>query len=205
RHVGPIYAFRIPTSPGDPTGNWHAELSIGGAKFNKTLKVETIKPNRLKIDIDTDGPVQAWKARTSLPLEVKWLHGAPAGGLESRVELTLSPATTRFSGFSDFRFDDPARPLYPTTQVIFDGKVDDSGRATVVISHDGQTLYPGRMTAHFKTRVFEKGGDFSTDQFSAAWWPYPSYAGIAIPENRWGYQQLQEGADNTLRFAAVDN
>ena len=42
-HVGKIYYFPVPTNDSDPTGNWRAVASIGGASFNKSLKVETVK------------------------------------------------------------------------------------------------------------------------------------------------------------------
>ncbi|HPR61884.1 MAG TPA: DNA-3-methyladenine glycosylase, partial [Prolixibacteraceae bacterium] len=35
-----------------PTGYWNAKVIVGGATFNKTLRIETIKPNRLKIKLD---------------------------------------------------------------------------------------------------------------------------------------------------------
>ena len=43
------YAFTVPTEMDAPTGNWEAMVSVGGAKFYKSIKIETIKPNRLKI------------------------------------------------------------------------------------------------------------------------------------------------------------
>lgn len=201
--VGPVYHFPVPTDVADLTGNWRAEILVGGVKFNKTLKVETIKPNRLKIAIDNDGAVKAWQRETVMPVSVNWLHGAPAGGLDARVELALSPATTRFAGYSVYTFDDPARATGTTSTTIFDGKLDGDGKARVVIVHDPSQLYPGKMNAHVKTRVFEKSGDFSIDQFSAEWQPYSAYAGLSIPDNRWGFKQLEEGKENTIALAAI--
>jgi len=43
------YQFKVATRASDPTGNWEAKVSIGGVHFYKSLKIETIKPNRLKI------------------------------------------------------------------------------------------------------------------------------------------------------------
>ncbi|HLF64043.1 MAG TPA: MG2 domain-containing protein [Saprospiraceae bacterium] len=203
-HVGHIYSFPIPTDVADLTGNWRTELQIGGVKFNKSLKVETIKPNRLKITVDRDGPIDAWKKETIIPLNVQWLHGSPAGGLEAKVELGLSPVTTAFKGFSQYRFDDPARKVDATVTTVFDGPLDASGNAHIILTHDAEQLLPGKMMANLKTRVFEKGGDFSTDQFSAEWWPYQAYAGLSIPNNRWGYKQLEEGADNTIGLVSLD-
>ena len=52
--VNNFYQFTIPTATEDKTGNWNAKVSVGGANFYKGLKIETVKPNRLKIKIDFD-------------------------------------------------------------------------------------------------------------------------------------------------------
>src|SRR4029453_15712439 len=36
-----FYAFEVATAPDAPTGNYNARVSVGGASFDKTLKVET--------------------------------------------------------------------------------------------------------------------------------------------------------------------
>ena len=51
--IGGFYSFHIPTSPDDPTGTWNAWFKIGGSSFHKALMIETIKPNRLKMKLDT--------------------------------------------------------------------------------------------------------------------------------------------------------
>jgi hypothetical protein len=51
--VAPFYAFRLETDETAPTGNWQARVLVGGLTFNKTLKIETVVPNRLKIAVDT--------------------------------------------------------------------------------------------------------------------------------------------------------
>ena len=47
-----FYAFTVPTKNEDPTGTWHAYFKIGGATFHKPFRIESIKPNRLKINLD---------------------------------------------------------------------------------------------------------------------------------------------------------
>ncbi|MBY0432804.1 MAG: hypothetical protein K2U26_01710, partial [Cyclobacteriaceae bacterium] len=44
-----FYKFATATSADAPTGNWTARVKVGGAQFSQTVKIETIKPNRLKI------------------------------------------------------------------------------------------------------------------------------------------------------------
>ncbi|NJO26006.1 MAG: hypothetical protein HC867_09950 [Bacteroidia bacterium] len=47
-----FYVFKTATDPSSPTGNWLAKVKVGGAVFEKRMKVETIMPNRLKINLD---------------------------------------------------------------------------------------------------------------------------------------------------------
>jgi uncharacterized protein YfaS (alpha-2-macroglobulin family) len=44
--------FKVHTEPGAPTGFYNAKIRIGGMVFNKSIRIETIKPNRLKVDLD---------------------------------------------------------------------------------------------------------------------------------------------------------
>src|SRR5690606_26142076 len=46
-----FYKFTVPTSAEDKTGNYNAKLVVGSATFYKALKIETVKPNRLKINV----------------------------------------------------------------------------------------------------------------------------------------------------------
>src|SRR5690606_24297607 len=47
--IGGFFNFSTTTDPEAPTGNYMAKVKVGGAVFTKNIKVETIKPNRLKI------------------------------------------------------------------------------------------------------------------------------------------------------------
>ncbi len=43
-----LLVFRTKTPADAPTGNYRAEIKTGGVTFTKRIRVETIKPNRLK-------------------------------------------------------------------------------------------------------------------------------------------------------------
>ncbi|KAB2871351.1 MAG: hypothetical protein F9K37_03535 [Bacteroidales bacterium] len=83
-----IFYFPTATDAQAPTGPWKATVKVGGAVFNKTLKVETIKPNRLKINFDLDKIPSS--GNISASLNSKWLHGATAGNLKAIYEVTTS-------------------------------------------------------------------------------------------------------------------
>jgi len=108
-HKNRLYHFPVVTSDADPTGNWTATVSVGGTKFSKSLKVETVKPNRLKIEYDLEeGTSIALYDNQKVNLSSKWLHGAPADGLRAKVDMQIIPIRTKFKRYNDYVFDDPA-------------------------------------------------------------------------------------------------
>lgn len=204
-NVAGLYPLHFSTTADAPTGNWAAEIKAGGATFRKTLKVETVKPNRLKIDLDfgkeslskADEPIQG-------NLIASWLHGAPASNLKAKVELQLRSVKTTFDKYKDFTFDDPARNFSQQARTLFEGDLNGDGKAAVSGQLLGNTLVPGKLMANLKTRVFEKGGDFSTDNFSLPYHPYDAYAGIGLPRKQWGEKRLDIDKPNQIDFVVVD-
>lgn len=204
-NIAGLYPLPFSTAVDAPTGNWFAEVKAGGATFTKTLKVETVKPNRLKIDLDfgkeslsrADEPIQG-------NLNAAWLHGAPASNLKAKVELQLKSVQTSFDKYQDFTFDDPARNFSQQTRTLFEGELNADGKANVSANILGNTLVPGKLMANIKTRVFEKGGDFSTDNFSLPYHPYEAYAGIGLPRKQWGEKRLDLDKSSQIDFVVVD-
>jgi uncharacterized protein YfaS (alpha-2-macroglobulin family) len=202
--LGGIYDLAFATSTTAPTGNWMAKIRVGDAVFTKSLKIETIKPNRLKIDAQLPEAIIATTANQTIPLEAQWLFGAPAANLKAVVEAQYSPNPFSPGGFSDFIFTDPARRTPNTVTVIFDDNLDAQGKASIKIPDVKEYLPEGQLTMAIKTRVFEAGGDFSTDRHSTTFHPYDHYAGVAIPTNRWGYEEMMMNENNDVRLASVN-
>ncbi len=177
-----FYTYKIKTKDDSPTGNWEAKVQIGGVKFYKTIKIETIKPNRLKINIKfKEEYIEANKSAVA-NLDVKWLHGAVAKDLKAKVEVIMSPVKTTFPKFSDFTFDDPTKSFKTESNTIFDGSVDEKGLAEFNANISTDISAPGKLKAIFVTKVFENGGNFSIDQFSLPFYPYNSFTGIKLPK-----------------------
>jgi len=49
---GNIYSLTCKTRAEAPTGSWMARIKVGGVTFTKPLRIETVKPNRLKVKLD---------------------------------------------------------------------------------------------------------------------------------------------------------
>src|SRR5690606_19283389 len=155
-----FYRFDAGTAADAPTGNWTARVSLGGATFTRRLKVETVMPNRLRIELDFGQALLGGGQPLRGALESEWLSGASAGGLRADVNLRLSAGTTRFDGHDGFVFDDPSREVRSEDQEIFNGTLGANG--TVRFEKALQVPQaPGMLTAGFTTRVFERGGAFS--------------------------------------------
>ncbi|MEM9548543.1 MAG: MG2 domain-containing protein [Bacteroidota bacterium] len=204
-HAGHIYHFPIATNVVDPTGNWTALVKVGGTNFQKTLKVETVKPNRLKIryDLDEDEALALYNNQ-DVHLRSEWLHGAPANGLKAKVDMQISSASTRFKGYSEYIFDDPARKVKPLPITIYEGNLSPEGKAVIKLKQKKEWLAPGKLKANFKTKVFEKGGNFSEDNFSMNADLYGSYVGIKIPRTRWGSKFIKQYQDSDIPIVVVD-
>ncbi|MFP4342297.1 MAG: alpha-2-macroglobulin family protein [Cyclobacteriaceae bacterium] len=196
KSVGGIYNFSTATSADAPTGNWTARVSVGGASFSKQLRIETVRPNRLKIDLDfrTD----RFTARNTTPagqLRVAWLSGATARGLRAEYELLLSRGTSSFEDFSAYTFEDKAREFSSDRRQIFDGQISQEGKAEIEADLSLAQEVPGVLNATFIGKVYEEGGNFSIDRFSLPYYPYEAFVGIKVPEGE-GYGGALSTTDN---------
>jgi len=179
--VNGFYAFRTMTPSSAPTGNWLAKVKVGGVEFQKTLKIETVKPNRLKIRMDFNKTYLQKNKIPPVQIEANWLTGATAHGLKAEVNLTLTKAETVFKQFPAFTFDNPTAGFAAENISIFNGKLNDEGKTTITPVIHVTNVAPGVLNASFETKVFEDGGDFSIDRFSILYYPYVSFAGLRVP------------------------
>jgi len=198
-----LFTFPTPTSYEAPTGNWRAQVRIGGAVFSKTLKVESIKPNRLKIDLEFDENLSTSNGILKGKLKLQWLHGAIAKNLKSKIEVTTKAIRTSFEGYEDYTFDDPAREYNTTTNTAFEGKVNELGEANINYNIEMNNPPPGMLKAYFDTKAFEAGGEFSVDQSSTVYSPYNHYVGVDVPQPESSYA-LETGIDHKIKLQSLD-
>lgn len=185
--VDGIYPFRCATTPDAPTGLWSASVVVGGTSFHRSIRIETVKPNRLKIDLGV-GERLAGPGQRTVRLHAHWLHGSAARGLGARVTMTMSAAKADHKGFEKYHFDDLRTTVPEEEQVTFDGRLDDRGETSFPLHLDAGRTAPSMVRTNFVTRIFEAGGDASMDRTTVDFYPYASYAGIKPPGsfNAWG-------------------
>ncbi|MFT6716666.1 MAG: hypothetical protein ACJA0Q_001312 [Saprospiraceae bacterium] len=201
-----FYALKCKTKASDVTGNYSVKVHVGGAHFEKLVKVETIVPNRLKMKLDFDFPYLSSSSDSAMStLESKWLHGAIAKNLNANVSVSLVPIKTRFKTFRDYIFDDPVNKFRGHYQTLFEGDLDELGKASIPANISvGEESAPGMLKANFKTKVFEPGGNFSTDRFSLPYHMYENYVGVKLPKGDAARGMLLTDTTHNVKIALVD-
>ncbi len=203
--VNNFYTCSIPTSFSSPTGNWKAIVTLGNEKFYKALKVETIKPNRLKIEFpNLQEQYVIGKGNEELETSVSWLHGAKADRLKIETDVTYSEITTKFKDYKSYVFDDPARKTGFYPERIYDGKLDAEGSARIKLHVKNNVKPKGKLSAKIKTRVYEKSGNFSEDYRQTTISPYQSYVGVRMPKSKWGHTFIKSNTPTEVSCVVLD-
>ena len=197
------HTFRFKTDKGDITGNYSAKISVGGNTYWKGLPIETIKPNRLRVEMDFSKDYLSGDGDVTATLTARWLHGAVAKDLNAKVNLSLYATSTLFNGYEKYHFADVSKSFDYDTQELFDGITNENGQIIQEISFDVGTSAPGKCTAVLSTKVFEKGGNFSTEEQSIVYHPYSSYVGIRVPDSEDSYY-LKSDKTYNLNIVLLD-
>ena len=203
--AGNITTLKAVTKAEAPTGNWRLVARVGGAEFTKRIRIETVKPNRLKLQLNTPAePLMAGNRNQVATLNAKWLHGAPANSMKAKVDVLLKKATTTFPKYTNFTFDSQIVKFESAEQTIFDGKLNENGDVNFPLNFGAMSNAPGKLEAVFTTRVFEPGGDFSISQFNKQVSPFPKYVGIRFPDEDPHRSMLSSGNENEMDLVVLD-
>jgi len=200
-----LLVFRTKTSADAVTGNYTARFNIGGATFTKRIRVETIKPNRLKLDLKFPADILGGPVSGSTgTLNVKWLNGSVARNLRTSVDYILKHTKTEFEKYNQYVFDDPVSEFWSESVNIYDNTIDENGNATIRFDPGDDLNAPGMLNAVFTVKVQEQGGDESVTQATYKYAPYPVFAGISLPGLKGKSRMLFTDQDIAVKVVTVD-
>lgn len=185
-----LYNCRFSTDMNALTGKWRLEMSLGGTTYRSTIRVETIRPNRLKMQMAfEDDRILHHNEPLTAPITVKWMHGMPAKGLRTEVTMYQKSLQNPFgAGYSGYIFDDVGRDYQRELGVVADASTDTDGVMDFAIPIQQSQQFPSMMLFNFELRSFEKGGAFSTDLKAIKYSPYSYYVGAKFPGGNTGSQ-----------------
>ncbi|RRO24335.1 alpha-2-macroglobulin family protein [Flavobacteriaceae bacterium 14752] len=177
-----MYAFSIPTKATAPTGNWNAEILIGAISFSKHIKVASVKPNRLKINLDFDEDVLSANQSISATLTSNWLSGAKARNLKAEIEMNVGVKVNPFPKYKAYNFYDITRSFNSQEIAFFEGQLNNEGVVDISQKIELTQSVPSMLDLSFLTKVHENGGDFSIDVQQKSYAPYEHFVGLRAPK-----------------------
>lgn len=199
-----FYTFAVPTDSEDITGNWRAKFIVGNAVFYKRIKIENLKPNRLKINLDFNKEMLLPEGNKG-NIDVVWLHGGIAGDLRAQINATLRPVITKFDGYNDYTFNDIGKVFRSDEFVMLDKNVDNQGKLSFDVEMPSMYNAPGKLKVNLVTRVYEKSGDFSISPSSIIYSPFEKYVGVMTPKTAEGDEYLEVDKSQTFKVVVLNN
>ena len=201
-----MFDLQFHTDQSDPTGLWQLQVTLGNETFIHPIRIETIRPNRLKLHMDFEGKEFInYKDSLNFVTDVKWMHGLPAKELRTEVtfqqQALINPFGVKFRGFV---FDNILKKYVKDHGVIKNEVTNSQGEVTIRTPKLTNKSYPSMMRLNYRLRAFEKGGAFSSDYKTTLYSPYSSYVGIKWPNSRSSRDIYLNGENNPVLIYVVD-
>ncbi len=198
-----FYNFNFTSGIDDPTGNWRVEVLVGSSTFYHNLKIETVVPFRLKVNVTPEKtPLSAADRQLNATLQSNYLFGNPAANLDADVRLTLQKRPKSFPAYRNFVFDNQTMDFREIEKTIYDGKLDLNGNANISWQLPSLRNVPSSLSARLEARVYEKGGRPNTGRAQIAIEPFENYVGLQKPDFAYGYAKV--GAEASIPAILVD-
>lgn len=195
-----IYTLRTATSPDAETGRYSLEARVGGTSFREKVRVETIKPNRLKVALSLGEKILRAGAVTPAQLSSAWLHGATASKLAATVDGVFTQQEIPFESYEQYNFSDVANGSVSSERQLFSGNLDENGLANFSLAVP-QLKMNNRVKILLRSRVYEPGGGYSVNTSDAIYSPYARYVGLQVPAHDSYF--LETNKDQTFKVIVL--
>jgi alpha-2-macroglobulin len=179
--VDGFYHLPYATSPDDPTGSWNLRVKVGENTFDHELRIETITPERLKLNFSPE----YWKIlpehrNVEITLETRYLFGRPASGLKAKIVHHIQGVKKKFEQpeWKEFSFHDAMRNLSKSEPVSIEAILDDHGKTSIIWERPEDDNFNASGILKVTATVAEAGGRASEEAISLYWDPWQAYVGI---------------------------
>ncbi len=194
-----FYVYHLRTRDNSPTGNWMLSMRIGESTFHRTIRVETIVPYRLKVEIDAPETIKAGQS-TELTLKSRYLFGAPAALLAYKMDVTLIPIIKEFKGYEGFIFFNPSIDFERDNLGEFDGNLTNLGTKTHRIEIPNIQSAPSDAAIMIEAEVSEPSGRAVPKTEKIEIGIYDQYVGINVD----GFTYRRVGAPAVFNAITLD-
>lgn len=197
-----FYNFLFKTNQSDPTGNWEARFYIGNRYFSHTVKIETVVPYKLKVNIEPEQQrIESNSKSFAFDVKCAYLFGNPAANLSAEVEVEVQNARKSFPKYSNFIFENPDKEYQEFSDKIFTGTLNADGVAKIKWNCPVFEGAPSALNLRITAKVLEKGGRPNINWLNVPIEPYSHYVGIQSPK----YSYVATGNDLDIPVILVDS
>ncbi|WP_426956365.1 MG2 domain-containing protein [Muricoccus radiodurans] len=168
---GPEGAIHWPVtlSSGAPVGGWTVEALTDPNRppiARITFQVDAFVPERLEVKAGpAPGPLVAGTP-LEVPIETRFLYGAPGAGLSGNAEMRISPDPEPFEAWRGWRFGLADEPLDGGLQSFDIPESDDQGRATLTLQLERTPDASRPLRGDVQVTMAEPGGRGSKASFA---------------------------------------
>lgn len=154
-----IYYTQINLDKNAINGLYRANFNIAGVEFSKDILVQSVVPNRIKVELNADENRSLDDGSLSYELSSKYLFGALASNLKYQSVVYFSPKNYHNSKYKDYIFTNPSS-LIISASADDKGNLDEKGRvqSSVEIPENILNSQGYNFNARIVSEVFEKGG-----------------------------------------------
>jgi len=201
--VGGVYRIDTKTAQDAKTGTYTARVKIGGNTWQKEIKIESIIPNRLFVNLE---PVDYLKnGNNDIVLSSQWLHGANASGLKAEIDVRYVLDSVPFKDWKQYSFIAEHSKFPSSSERLWSGYLNEEGVAHIKTQMNVENAL-GKLKAVCETRVYETSGAFSTENKVLDFSPYPAYVGFLLPKGDDYYRDdlIYTNKDNVVDFVVLD-
>ena len=175
--------------------------AVGRVEFS----VEDFVPEKLKVELTSETPLLRTDKASAFNIAADFLYGAPAGGLNTEAEMSVTVDPAPFPAFTSYDIgpDSERRKFEPPLITLTSPSTDEAGKARVEWPGDGvkDTALP--LRAQIQARVFEPGNGRSTKtDLTLPLRTRDTYIGV---RSAFDGRYAAEGSETAFELVAVDS
>ncbi|MCQ2609485.1 MAG: MG2 domain-containing protein, partial [Lachnospiraceae bacterium] len=173
-----FYTYTFKTDISSRTGIWRLEATIGDEVIEKDISVETVAPNKIKVNLHTPDAVNYNDDMSGWSISSNYLFGSPASDMKYRVHFDITEEPIDFPEYNEYTFKAPSSYRGYYTSRHYEGVLDKNGEATFVPNFKDVEFGSINMLADVSGRVTDDGGHNVTTKKYVKIKKYDTYIGI---------------------------
>lgn len=152
-----FYTYTFKTDTSSRTGIWKLEATIGEETFKKDISVETVVPNRIRVNLGIPDVIDYRQEIKDLSINANYLFGEPAGNLKYGVNFDIREEPINFAKYKDYSFTVPSSYGFYDSKFL-EGTLSAAGEGKLAVDFSNVSFGSLNMLMDVAGRVTDDGG-----------------------------------------------